>query len=257
MNPYRSAFMMLTTLFVITALGSPADAAAAAAPHRWDLEVEAGPVWQTINDVQIPNDETGTRFSLVDVVGKGPWPAGRVYLSWNLSEKRSLRALYAPLSITETGELAGPVSFAGEEFAAGPVDATYKFNSYRLSYRQRFHEGAKWSWWWGLTVKVRDAQIALAQGGDRAVKDDLGFVPLAHLAGEWRPAAKWRVIFDADALAGGPGRAEDVALKISRDLGERTRLAVGYRMVEGGADVDEVYAFAWLHYAVVSLQLAF
>jgi hypothetical protein len=27
----------------------------------------------------------------------------------------------------------------------------------------------------------------------------------------------------------------------------------GYRMVEGGADVDEVYAFGWLHHAVVSL----
>jgi hypothetical protein len=39
------------------------------------------------------------------------------------------------------------VAFAGGDFTAGPVDATYTFNSYRLSYRQRFHEGAYWSWW--------------------------------------------------------------------------------------------------------------
>jgi len=134
------------------------------------------------------------------------------------------------------------------EIEAGPV---------WLSYRQRFHHGARWSWWWGLTAKIRDAQIALAQGDVSAAKDDLGFVPLAHLAWEWRPAANWRATFDADALAGGPGRAEDVALKLSRDLGERTRLAVGYRMVEGGADVDEVYNFAWLHYAVASLYVSF
>ena len=257
MYGHRSRLTMIALCWAMAGGLRPDAEAATDAPSRLALEVEAGPVWQSTNDVQIPNDETGTRFSLVDVVGKGPWSAGRVYLSWNISEKRSLRALYAPLSITETGELTGPVSFAGGDFVAGPVNATYTFNSYRLSYRQRFHEGAHWSWWWGITAKVRDAQIALEQDGAHSVKDDLGFVPLAHLSGEWRPSAKWSVLFDADALAGGPGRAEDVALKLSRDLGERTRLAIGYRMVEGGADVDEVYAFAWLHYAVASLQLSF
>jgi hypothetical protein len=34
-------------------------------------------------------------------------------------------------------------------------------------------------------------------------------------------------------------------------------LRAGYRMVEGGADNDEVYTFAWFHYAVVGLGLAF
>jgi len=250
--------LTLIALYWVSIGALRADAQVAAAPpRRLALEIEAGPVWQGRNDVQIPNDATGTRFSLVDVIGQGPWPAARVYLSWNFSDKRSLRALVAPLTITETGNLDGPVAFATKDFVAGPVEATYKFNSYRLSYRQRFHHGARWSWWWGLTAKIRDARIALAQGDVSAAKDDLGFVPLAHLAWEWRPTTNWRATFDADALAGGPGRAEDVALKLSRDLGERTRLAVGYRMVEGGADVDEVYNFAWLHYAVASLYVSF
>jgi hypothetical protein len=34
-------------------------------------------------------------------------------------------------------------------------------------------------------------------------------------------------------------------------------LRVGYRMLEGGADNDAVYGFAWLHYAVVGAELAF
>jgi hypothetical protein len=29
-------------------------------------------------------------------------------------------------------------------------------------------------------------------------------------------------------------------------------ITAGYRTVEGGADTDDVYAFAWFHYAVVS-----
>ena len=47
----------------------------------------------------------------------------------------------------------------------------------------------------------------------------------------------------------------DATVKLGRDLDARWALRVGYRMVEGGADVDEVYTFAWLHYAAVSLVL--
>jgi len=52
--------------------------------------------------------------------------------------------------------------------------------------------------------------------------------------------------------AGIPFGAEDGSLKLSARIGQRSSLAIGYRTVEGGADVDEVYNFAWLHYAVIS-----
>ena len=233
----------------------PAAGGGAASATRM-LGCGGGRVWQTVNDVQVPNDAAGTRFSLVDVVGEGSWDAGRVYLTWNINERHGLRALYAPLSITEPGMLDGPVDFDGGSFAAGPVDATYTFNSYRLSYRYRFHEGARWTWWLGFTAKIRDAEIALEQGAERSSKDDLGFVPLLHLAADWRLGGGWLLTLDADALAGGPGRAEDVALKLARDLAPGVRLSAGDRLVEGGADVDEVYAFAWLHYAVASLRVS-
>lgn len=239
------------------ALVAAAAATAWAAAPRLTLEVEAGPVWQTRNDVQIPNDAPATRFSLVDAVGRGPWPAARAYLEWRLDDRRSLRALYAPLTIEEDGVLAAPVVFAGESLAAGPARATYRFDSYRLSYRQRFHEGDRWTWWWGFTAKIRDARVALERDGQTAIKDNTGFVPLLHLAGDWRPASGWHLSLDADALAGGPGRAEDVALKLGYDVSARVRLAAGYRLVEGGADVDEAYAFAWLHYLVASARVAF
>ena len=87
-------------------------------------------MWQASNDVQIPNDELGTRFSLKDLVGQGPWPAGRLYLTWNVNRRHSLRALLAPLSYTETGSFESPVDFAGESYLPGlPTEATYQFNS--------------------------------------------------------------------------------------------------------------------------------
>jgi hypothetical protein len=132
------------------------------------------------------------------------------------------------------------------------VQATYTFNSYRLSYRYLARAGDRTSAWIGGTVKVRDAVIAL-EGGTSSRKDDLGFVPLLHVAGEWRFAPAWRIGLDADGLAGGPGRAIDAALELGHDINRRWTVEAGYRMVEGGADVEEVYTFAWLHYATVSL----
>ena len=239
-------------------LALPPTAALANETPRFAVEVEGGPVWQSLNDAQIPNDATGTRFSVRDLVGSGPWPAGRVYFSWNLSGRRSLRALVAPLSITETGVLERPADFAGAAYQPGvATEGTYRFNSYRVSYRYRVHEGARWNWWIGLTAKIRDAKIELRQGAVTSRKTDFGFVPLLHVAGDWRLAPRWRLGLDADALAGGPGRAEDVALKLAHDPCDRWTIAGGYRMVEGGADVDEVYTFAWLHYAVASATYRF
>lgn len=245
----------LVCLFVLLPLGSLA-LAEPPAQRSFLVELEGGPVWQSQNDVQIPNDASGTRFSLVDVIGKGPWPAFRFYATWNLSDKHGLRVLLAPLSVTESTTLTDPLDFNGSTFPAGqPTEATYKFNSWRLSYRYRFHHGDQWTWWIGFTAKIRDAKISLAQSTVASEKTDVGFVPLLHLAADWRFGGRWSLDLDADALAGGPGRAVDASLKLRYRLGDRWSLAGGYRTVEGGADVDEVYNFAWLHYAVMSVRL--
>lgn len=225
---------------------------------RFVVELEAGPVWQSRNDVQIPNTEEGTRFSLVDVAGNGPWPAGRLYFTWNISSRHGLRALAAPLSITESGVLASATRFAGGVFDAGiPTEATYKFNSWRLTYHYRFYDGPRWAWWIGFTAKIREAKIELAQEGESAEKTDVGFVPLVHIRGWYRFAERWRLVLDVDALAGGPGRAEDASLKLYADINHHWSVSAGYRTVEGGADVEEVYNFAWLHYAVASVSYQF
>ena len=226
--------------------------------RRFDAEIEAGPAWQSRNDVQIPNTDEGTRFSLVDLAGTGPWPAGRLYFTWNINAKHGIRLLLAPLSITETGVLESDVNFAGGTFEAGVrTEATYKFNSWRVTYRYRFYHNDHWRLHVGFTAKVRDAKIELDQEGNSARKTDLGFVPLLHFAADYLFAGRWHINLDLDALAGGPGRAEDVALRLGYDVNDRWRLNAGYRTVEGGADVEEVYNFAWLHYAVVSARYAF
>lgn len=248
--------MLRSLVVVVPALIA---ASAHAEPSRFALELEGGPVWQSYNDVEIPNDGTATRFSLQDLAGSGPWFAGRAYLTWSVNDRHALRAMGAPLTIRETETPADTIRFAGAVYAPGtPVEATYQFNSWRLGYRYTFGGGGdRWTWRLGFTAKIRDAKIELKQGATTSKKTDLGFVPLLHVSADWHFTRQWLLLLDVEALAGGPGRAEDVSLKISREMSQRWSLSAGYRLVEGGADVDEVYNFAWLHFGVVSATWRF
>jgi hypothetical protein len=80
---------------------------------------------------------------------------------------------------------------------------------------------------------------------------------LLHLEAHYRFAPRWRLSADLDGLAAPQGRAFDFALKVHYDLSRRWTVGLGYRTIEGGADNDEVYTFAWLHQAVVSLGFRF
>jgi hypothetical protein len=225
---------------------------------RFVTQLEIGPVWQSRNDVQIPNNQNGTRFSLVDLAGNGPYPGIRLYFTWKISHRHSLRLLLAPLSYTETGTFSSSVSFAGQTYNSDqPVEATYQFNSWRISYAYKFHHGEQWYWWIGFTAKIRDAIIKLKQNDVSSEKTDLGFVPLLHLRGEYHINNTWWVFLDIDALAGGPGRAEDGTIQVGYNINEQWSISAGYRTVEGGADVEEVYNFAWFHYLVFGVSFTF
>ena len=224
--------------------------------ERFAIELEAGPVWQTRNDVRIPN-ETGTEFSLVDVVGKGPSAAFRVEAAFDINERHGFRVIVAPLEIEDNGTIDDEVLFAGGKFEPGEVDANYKFSNYRFTYRYRFYNGDTWRWKVGFTAFIRDARIALRQGDTFAEDTDVGFVPLIHLRGDARLSDKWRFLLDLDGLGASQGRAFDVAAKMGYAISDRLELAFGYRTIEGGADVEQVYNFAWLHFAVASIRLRF
>ena len=188
------------------------------------------------------------------------WPVigKRLYATWNISRRHSVRALAAPLSYTETGSLTDTVAFAGSTYVPGsPLAATYQFNSWRIGYRYRITDRERLGLWIGFTAKVRDAKIELEQGATTSRDTDVGFVPLLAFAADWLIDRRWHAILDFEGLAGGPGRAFDVALQVQHDLNDRWAVSGGYRTVEGGADVDAVYNFAWFHAAVLAASYRF
>jgi len=247
-----SWFAVLTLL----AMGLVTDAVAQER-ERLAIEAEGGLLWQSRNDVRIPN-ETGTLFSLVDVAGGGPYGAFRVEAAFDVNDRHGFRVVVAPLAIEDGATLGGPVLFAGEIFDPGlATTANYQFSSYRVTYRYRFYRGPTWRWKVGFTGFVRDARIALRQDDTFAEDTDLGFVPLLHLSGDARLSSRLRFTLDFDGLAAPQGRAFDVAAKLGYSLSNRWEVAFGYRAIEGGADVEQVYNFAWLHFAVGALRVRF
>jgi len=224
---------------------------------RWRLEAEGGFVLPGYNNVQVPNPE-GTRFSLrndLDVESKAYY---RLRLSWRFAERHEFSLLYAPLSLNASGVLPGAVRFNDTLFPAGTsVDALYRFNSYRLTWRWHWVRAPRLDLWVGFTAKIRDAEIRVESAGSEAYTDNVGFVPLLHLRMEWRWGNRAGLIAEADAAAAKQGRAEDVAVMVFWNAGSRTRLQAGYRFVEGGADVEQVYNFAFIGYVFAGISVLF
>jgi hypothetical protein len=82
-------------------------------------------------------------------------------------------------------------------------------------------------------------------------------VPLINFLADWRIAPLWSLRVAGDALVASQGRAEDVLFAVVRDVGKKTKLFAGYRILEGGADNDEVYTFSLFHYLAAGVEARF
>jgi hypothetical protein len=223
---------------------------------RFGVGIETGGVGFSRNDIRIPGD-TGTRFDMMDLTGSGPVLFARLDGHWDINAKHGLRVVLAPLEVSGTGDLAQDTDFAGETFLAGSTHGTFKFNAYKFTYRYTFADNGLWRWRVGFTGVIRDANVALRQGALRANDDNVGFVPTLHLSADYRLAERWLLRLDFDGLAGGPGRLFDLGLLFDYEVSDNWRIGGGYRTLEGGVDTDDVYNFAWLHYAVLNARYRF
>lgn len=217
------------------------------------LDVSGGLVAQSYNKVRIPNEE-GTTFDLYkDFKIKGPVLYYSLKLGYSFGDKNHFFLLYAPLSVKYEGAAPFDIRFENTTFFEGQIiDARYKFNSYRATYRRDIISNEKWILGIGFTAKIRDAEIRLTSNDKSDKKDDFGFVPLLNLYAEHK-FNNWSVFFEGDGLAGGPGRAFDFYLGGKIPINEHLKVKAAYRMVEGGANVEAVYNFTMLHFANLGL----
>jgi hypothetical protein len=235
----------LTLFFVAAAISAVPPAHSA----QWELEVETGRVSSGYNDVRIPG-KGGTRFSLSEDLSIAPSAFLRARINLVLG-RHTLSLLASPLRLDAEGSFNRPVSFMGGDFPAGtPTSGTFRFDSYRLTYRYTLVRGPRFEAGLGFTAKIRDAAIGLASGSLSAEKTNVGFVPILNFRFCWRASSKVQLLFEGDALAAPQGRAEDVFAGFLFAVHNRIQMKAGYRVLEGGADNEKVYNFALLHYVV-------
>ena len=221
------------------------------------FDIEGGWVFPGYNDVRIPGD-SGTKLSLTEDLSANSFPACRARYTVTLAGKHDLGLLAAFLTMRSEGTLDRDVDFNGATFPAGtPLESTFRFNSYRLTYRYLFYDSPKFQFRFGVSGKVRDAAIRLKGGGQSSENTDLGFVPLLSFNATWFVHPSLRLVLDGDALAAPQGRAEDVLLAVVAPLNDNVSLRAGYRILEGGADNDTVYTFSLFHYAVAGIVMTF
>jgi len=237
-------FSLISGFILTIAIAPPATLNA-----QFSLDLESGFVSTGYNDVRIPGNQ-GTLFSLNEDLKEKGKVFYRIKLNYNINSRHILSVLYAPLTTESNGTIPVDISFAGEIFPANDhIDATYKFNSYRLTYRYEIVQKPKLDFGLGLTAKIRDARIALASGNVSGEKVNIGFVPLINFRLLYHPAEKFGILLEGDALAAPQGRAEDVLVAATYSFTDRFGVKAGYRILEGGADNDEVYTFSLFHYA--------
>ncbi len=247
----KSKRIPISVLFVVVVLFLSLSAKA-----QLSLDIESGAVIAGYNNVRIPGD-AGTLFSLTDDLNAKPTTFIRLRAGYTIKSRHTISVLYAPLTVKSDGSATFPIDFEGITFPANtPLDASYTFNSYRITYRYDFVKKPKFEFGLGFTAKIRDAEIALKGDGLSAKKTNVGFVPIINFRLNWIMNEKFGLLLEGDALAAPQGRAEDVLIAATYKLSDKVALKTGYRILEGGADNDEVYNFSLFNYAVVGLSVS-
>jgi hypothetical protein len=237
----------LVSVFIISGLSS--------AKAQGLIDLESGVVFSGYNDVRIPGDQ-GTLFSLSQELEAAPKVFFRVRAGYTFGTRHNLSLLYAPLTVRSDGSINRDLAFEGVVFPANAsLIGFYKFNSYRLTYRYDIVEKPRFEFGLGFTAKIRDAKISLSSPSLYSEKANVGFVPIINFRIAWKADDKLSLLFEGDALAAPQGRAEDILFAAQYKLSDRFGLKAGYRLLEGGADNDEVYNFALFHYAAVGLAI--
>lgn len=229
--------------------------AVSAATAGVSLDIEGGIVSSGYNDLRIPGNG-GSDISLTDDLQSDDSEYWRLRLGIDLGERHRLSFLVAPLRLDASGSVERPIGYNDVTFTAGEaLRARYRFDSYRLTYSYTLVRSDRFDFDIGFTAKIRDAAILVRSDQRSSEKTNTGFVPLINFRIDWSLTSRFGLLFEGDALAAPQGRAEDVLLAPYADISDRLRLRLGYRILEGGADNDEVYTFSLFHYFGIGLSM--
>ena len=214
-------------------------------------------VYSSRNDAALPGD-SGDRFSYCDDLESGIVFSPRIEAGYEFSGRHFVGLMASLLRLEPEGKLDRDIHFDGKLYPAGTeVKGKYRFDSYRATYRYYFLSGGSIKLGAGITGKIRDAVISLEGGGEKGELTNTGAVPLLNYYLEWTLSPSYSLLTYGDAAWSPYGRAEDIFAGFVYRFNEVTSIIAGYRLLEGGSDIDRVYTFSMFHYLVVGVEVRF
>lgn len=219
--------------------------------------IQGAAVYSGRNDIALPGD-TGSRFSFCDDLDSDIVFSPRIEAGYEFNHRHYIGFMASTLRLEADGTLDRDIYFDNKLFAAGTkVNAEYRFDSYRATYRYYFLSNEKLKFGAGITGKIRDAEISLEGGGQKGGLSNTGAVPLFNYYLEILLSPEFSLLTYGDAAWSPYGRAEDIFAGFLYRFNENSALIAGYRMLEGGSDIDTVYTFSMFHYAVIGGEFKF
>jgi hypothetical protein len=220
------------------------------------VNLESGAFFTGINDIR--NGNNGTLFSLKNDFQTPVSPFLRLRVGYISNGKNHFSFLYAPLKIVENGTLEKDILFDDNNFKANiPIEAVYKFNSYRFTYNRIIISKENFKLGVGLSLKIRDAGFSLKNRELSSEYFSIGFVPLINVLANWDISQKMGIDFFGEGLAASKGRAIDISLSGRYSLSKNLQGNIGYRLLEGGANGTNRYNFILFHSIFASLNYSF
>ena len=220
------------------------------------VNLESGGCHTGMNDIR--NGNNGTLFSLKNDFQTPISPFLRLRVGYLSNEKNHFSFLFAPLRIVITETIENDILFDGKTFKANlPIEAIYKFNSYRFTYNRRILSKDNFKFGLGLSLKIRDAGVSLKNTDYLSETFSIGFVPLINLLANWDISQKMGVDFFVEGIAASKGRAIDLSLSGRYGFTKNLQGNIGYRLLEGGANGTNRYNFIQLHFFFASLNYSF
>jgi len=227
------------------------------AQSKWQFRVMPQAAFGTRNTVQRPNNEEGTRVSL----DKNFKRKNNASFSPRFELEYSYKRHHAIATVALLGDRFD--GMAGEDilynqvlFQAGSeLKTVYRFNTYRLGYRYRIVERARFNFELGATLLFRQAYISMEDNREKTKFKNVGVAPLLSYYIEWKVIERLSMLSYGDAFAVKAGRAEDIFAGVKYQFTPMVSGTAGYRLLEGGSDGDRVYTMAMFHF--LSLGVGF
>jgi hypothetical protein len=223
---------------------------------QYFINLETGALFSESNTFR--EGANGTLFSLTDDLSSPTVPFFRIRAGYLLNNKHHFSILIAPLQLTVKGSINTDIIFDNETYIANsPLEAVYRFNSFRFTYNRRIVDKTNFNFGIGLSLKMRDAGSTLKNENHFEGGFSVGFVPLINIISNWKVSENINFQFFGDGLAAPRGRAFDLALTGNYKINNNMSASIGYRFLDGGSDGVNSYNFVKLHYAVLGFTYQF